>query len=583
MKIIFRKWLLLFIVFAFVLTFGLSWYLHKKEAKKNALELLHLNLVDATNRIKRAEINLQTITEMSAASAIAKTRAFAMLIKENPAILKDFDELKHIQQKLDVDELHVADESGQLITSLIYNQKTKETTTYRNFNLASTKQSKTFMEAITNPAFELVQAPQLSGAGKRLFQYAGVARLDAPGVVQIGYHPVRIKKAQQLANIHNIESEMRIGINGRLSIQPNTQHPFNYEKVFYTREGLCKSIVAGKYLLTATLPWNEIYAKDRTIIIALFIGNVVVFSLVFLLVTILLQKVVIKEISEVTNSLDEISKGNFAQPLEVKRSSELSALASSINKTVQVLKDNNNNRAETGNEITDMLKNSLLPANIPQNPKYNFTSKIFTQQDVCNNLCDFIKINNDTVALLFITAPEKSITAGLHMITVKNMLKKSLLKYSPEEALQHVNKELFYDKQKNLYMKIFLCVLNLHSGVLLSFNAGPVDPIIKSKNGNIKFIKGPFIPTLGSELDSSFTKLVLQLDAGDQLCFYTKSTIENQNKDGEQYGNIRLLNLISSSSNNSNELIESIYKDINNFTNNSSETEVAIAILNYTP
>ena len=170
MKIIFRKWLLLFIVFAFGLTFGLSWYLHKKEAKKNALELLHLNLVDATNRIKRAEINLQTITEMSAASAIAKTRAFAMLIKENPAILKDFDELKHIQQKLDVDELHVADESGQLITSLIYNQKTKETTTYRNFNLASTKQSKAFMEAITNPAFELVQAPQLSGAGKRLFQ-----------------------------------------------------------------------------------------------------------------------------------------------------------------------------------------------------------------------------------------------------------------------------------------------------------------------------------------------------------------------------------------------------------------------------
>ena len=583
MKIIFRKWLLLFIVFAFGLTFGLSWYLHKKEAKKNALELLHLNLVDATNRIKRAEINLQTITEMSAASAIAKTRAFAMLIKENPAILKDFDELKHIQQKLDVDELHVADESGQLITSLIYNQKTKETTTYRNFNLASTKQSKAFMEAITNPAFELVQAPQLSGAGKRLFQYAGVARLDAPGVVQIGYHPVRIKKAQQLANIQNIESEMRIGINGRLSIQPNTQHPFNYEKVFYTREGLCKSIVAGKYLLTATLPWNEIYAKDRTIIIALFIGNVVVFSLVFLLVTILLQKVVIKEISEVTNSLDEISKGNFDHPLEVKSSSELSALASSINKTVQVLKDNNNNRAETGNEITNMLKNSLLPANIPQNPKYNFTSKIFTQQDVCNNLCDFIKINNDTVALLFITAPEKSITAGLHMITVKNMLKKSLLKYSPEEALQHVNKELFYDKQKNLYMKIFLCVLNLHSGVLLSFNAGPVDPIIKSKNGNIKFIKGPFIPTLGSELDSSFTKLVLQLDAGDQLCFYTKSTIENQNKDGEQYGNIRLLNLISSSSNNSNELIEGIYKDINNFTNNSSETEVAIAILNYTP
>ena len=105
-------------ILAFGLTFGLSWYIHKKEAKKNALDLLSINLTDAANRVKRAEINLQTIAEMSKASAIAKTRAFAMLIKEKPSILKSYDELNYIKQKLDVDELHVSDKSGKLITSI---------------------------------------------------------------------------------------------------------------------------------------------------------------------------------------------------------------------------------------------------------------------------------------------------------------------------------------------------------------------------------------------------------------------------------------------------------------------------------
>ena len=126
MRALFNKWLLLFVVLAFGFTFGLSWHLHRKEAKKNALQLLSLNLADASNRVKKAEVNLKTITEMSAASAIAKTRAFAMLIKEKPSILKDPRELQFIRKKLDVDELHVSDKSGKLIASLVHTENGEE-------------------------------------------------------------------------------------------------------------------------------------------------------------------------------------------------------------------------------------------------------------------------------------------------------------------------------------------------------------------------------------------------------------------------------------------------------------------------
>ena len=158
MKALFHKWLLLFVVLAFGLTFGLSWYLHRKEAEKNALQLLEVNLTDVAGRIKRAEANLQTITEMSAATALAKTRAFALLIQERPAILEDPTALQIIRRKLDVDELHVSDETGKLIASLI-NGNYHGKDNYIGYNLAKEEQSKVFMKAVSDPAFELVQVP----------------------------------------------------------------------------------------------------------------------------------------------------------------------------------------------------------------------------------------------------------------------------------------------------------------------------------------------------------------------------------------------------------------------------------------
>ena len=584
MKALFHKWLLLFVVLAFGLTFGLSWHLHRKAAEENALLLLRVNLTDVAGRIKRAENNLKTITEMSGASAIAKTRAFALLIRKDPALLKDPEVLKLIRRKLDVDELHVSDKTGKLIASLghpTYHGKDN----YLGFNLASTKQSGVFMQAVTDPAFELVQEPQYSGAEGKLFQYTGVARLDEPGVVQVGYSPERIKRARQLADVKNIESETRIGINGKLSIHVNTRHPADYKRVSGTREGLCSSVVSGKYLLTAMLPWKEVYSKDRTVIITLFLGNIVVFALIFLLIAGLLQKVVIREITAVTDSLDEFSKGNFDKKIEVKGSSEMHALAESINKTVNVLKKNPlPARAESDAEITAMLKNSLRPTHIPENENYKFTAEIFTASETGGNLCDVFKIDKEHIALFFADVTEKGLSQGLYMLKVRNKLKKALLKNSPEKALQLVNAELFSNEEKNIPLKAFIGILNLRSGVLQTFNAGHVDPVIKSKNGNTGFIKGPFSSLLGRASDSAFIPQPLQLNAGDVFYFYSIDTIDVTNAKGEKYGRERLLELITSSGNNAREMISLIRQDVTEFAGAAPlNADIAIAVLEYTP
>ena len=170
------------------------------------------------------------------------------------------------------------------------------------------------------------------------------------------------------------------------------------------------------------------------------------------------------------------------------------------------------------------------------------------------------------------------------MMKAKNMLKKALLKNSPAKAMQLVNEELFNNGEKNIALKAFLGVLNLRSGVFQTFNAGHVNPVVKSKNGNTGFISGPFNQLLGASSDSVFIPLPLQLYKGDNIYFYTNDTIELSNVQGEKYGRTRLLNVISSAGNEAEEVIKSIRQDVTDFRGETSlDADIAIAVLEYTP
>ena len=117
-----------------------------------------------------------------------------------------------------------------------------------------------------------------------------------------------------------------------------------------------------------------------------------------------------------------------------------------------------------------------------------------------------------------------------------------------------------------------------------TFNAGHVDPVIKSKNGNTRFIKGPFIPWLGESADAAFTPMSVQLNAGDDLYIYSNDTLELANARGEKYGRERLLDVITSSGNDAREIIQTIRQDLTDFTGETSlNADIAIAVLEYTP
>ena len=189
---LFHKWLFICIFPAFCLTLAASYLLQTRQAEENARHMLSTNLDDGGKYLRMVITNAAHIREISDAGALTKARAFAAIITQNPNILNVPTILHFLRKLLDVEELNVADDRGVIIAS---------TGPFAGYDMASSPQSAAFLPALRDLDFALVQDIEERGADRMPFQYAGVARRDCTGIVQIGYSPKRLTAALRAAAV----------------------------------------------------------------------------------------------------------------------------------------------------------------------------------------------------------------------------------------------------------------------------------------------------------------------------------------------------------------------------------------------
>ena len=204
---------LAFVLIAFVLVGLTVESRHAAQLRETSRQSLRLGLEEVAARVRETSENLREIIAFTEATALAKAPAFARLVARDPELLVRKGAFDELSEALDVDELHVSDERGILIAS--------RPVSSLGYDMDSRDQSRAFMPAITNKAFAFVQEPMYKGVEtNRIFQYAGVARIDRPGIVQVGFSNQRVEAARKLADVREIARTTRVGSGGRVSVMP---------------------------------------------------------------------------------------------------------------------------------------------------------------------------------------------------------------------------------------------------------------------------------------------------------------------------------------------------------------------------
>ena len=209
-------------------------------------ELMSIGLEDIARRLQTSEMNYRSLKELEDADILAKTKMFAELIAKSPDEIHDPDWLERIRGKLGVDEVHVSDEKGILIASI--------PAASHGLDMSKFAQTAEFMPALTNREFAYVQAMQVKPTDGKLMHYAGVARLDRPGIVQTGCLLERIEEAQRLANVSDIAASARIGRNGKVTIRSRSGLPINIKGIRIVRSESGER----EYLLSTDYEGNRI-------------------------------------------------------------------------------------------------------------------------------------------------------------------------------------------------------------------------------------------------------------------------------------------------------------------------------------
>lgn len=146
--------------------------------------------------------------------------------------------------------------------------------------------------------------------------------------------------------------------------------------------------------------------------------------------------------------------------------------------------------------------------------------------------------------------------------------------FKPSEILQRINESVYKDERiAEVFITLSIIIIDVKNKIAKYSGAGDL-PIIHKSANQAKFIQSTGL-LLGFSQSGQYEDHEIKLQTGDEIILITDGVTESRNKNGEQYGQERLINFLSSLSTNDN-TIDALKKEIMNFTDGELEDDVSI-------
>lgn len=393
--------------------------------------------------------------------------------------------------------------------------------------------------------------------------------------------------------------KVRVGINGTFDIYDaegyilkgnNKWHNINKKdlqflndnstKDFFTFEfegekSLCKieKLYDGNNLIVV-FPEIDIYRYRDAQAYENALSNILLFTVVFFLVTYIMKTVVVDEIDKTNYSLARITAGDLNEVVNVRSSIEFASLSDDINDTVTALKGYINDakkRIAEELEFASNIQMSSLPRNFKFPNRYEFQiyALMDAAKEVGGDFYDFFFIDDRKFALVIADVSGKGIPAALFMMKSKTTIRGFAERGdSPREILNKVNNVLCDGNDAEMFVTAWIGIIDLTTGQMTCANAGHEFPILLKDGGEYYLFKDEHSLPLAAIEGMKTKEYSLNLQPGDKIFVYTDGVPEAINRDKEQYGLDRLLKVLNNNKYSPfDQLLSRVRKNVEDFSN----------------
>ena len=192
-----------------------------------------------------------------------------------------------------------------------------------------------------------------------------------------------------------------------------------------------------------------------------------------------------------------------------------------------------------------IIQEGLLPKSLPTLNGVELASAWHPATAVSGDYLSSFSVSSDCVALCVADVAGKGLPAALLMANMQSILQSVASDVvEPSEVCLRLNEMMCANIPENKFITCFYAVLNTESKKLIFTNAGHNYPALVRADGTcLRLTEGGHV--LGAFEESTYAQGEVQLRPGDRLLMFTDGFTETTNVDGEEFGESRLLDLLT--------------------------------------
>ncbi len=199
--------------------------------------------------------------------------------------------------------------------------------------------------------------------------------------------------------------------------------------------------------------------------------------------------------------------------------------------------------------VAARIQEDMLPRVFPPYPdreEFSIYASMDPAKEVGGDFYDFFFVDPDHLALVMADVAGKGVPASLFMVIAKTLIKtRAQQGGSPAEILQDVNAQLCDGNEENMFVTVWLAIVDLRTGKGVAANAGHEHPVRRDTGDIYRLVEYRHSPAVALMDSIRFREHEFELKPGDRLFVYTDGLPEATNARDELYGTERLLTVLN--------------------------------------
>ncbi len=538
MRFAFFKRLSIYAVGAFLVSLIVSFVFETKSCLREVQRKIETTFIEAYESSENAKSTYNTLQNVAIEGELIGARALAKILEVDQGLLErakdeSSTELEDLARLLGLGEICIADENGIVVASY--------PKILVGFDYKTSYKAKEFLKILDDPELEIVQPIRKSeGRNADNFQYTGVARHDAPGFVEVGYDADELKKWYDLADASLYVSN-KLGADGFLSVMKGNSQIIGHVLPDMEDKPIGKPFMTfvedqpyfvyarqlGSLLFIGGIPHREVFYERSLRLFALVVCTFFIFFTLFLLISYLVQRLFVKSVVDVNNSLYKIAQGDLNEHVNVDNTKEFAELSSGVNATVDSLKSAAQKVVQKNQEemaLAGRIQKQSLPNLVElfnERSDFEVRAQNISKTEVGGDLYDCFLTGSDDLWFYVADVAGNGVPAALVMMKTITLIKNLAL--SGKDLAQTITLTNRYLSERDSVTLVsgFFCRLNLKTGTIQTINAGYVNPVLRRLNGEATYFKSERQVILGASSEQVYFCSNSKLAAGDEILLFS--------------------------------------------------------------